>query len=374
MNIIICIFVLVYWIFHTLFIVINIKREKKNKTKIENIEPSIKILVVIPARNEEKRIRDSIKAIKQIKYPKELYSIIALLDQCSDATSDIALDENIIICEDLENNNNSKGNLLRSFFNIYKNFVNNYDCVVLVDADTIIDEDFFIVINNEINKGNTIIQGKAHVYVNKKIINGFMAIYQSIMNIFFYKYHLLKGESVVISGKGAVISREIINEIQWSNETLVEDVDFSFKALLKNYKINYCERLSFHIWQPDNLKDMWNQQRRWISGQIQIMRFYSKKLCMTELNGGAKSFIRIGFANFFIPCLIITLLLEDLKVFMFLFILYYIIAVFTAMIVSKYDQIKNLSLKSIFCFPLVLLFLYFICLISFLCPRKKWYK
>src|SRR5258705_10554226 len=52
-------------------------------------QPSVKVSVIIPARNEEQDIGQLLQALQEQSYPKELFEVIVVDDHSTDATADI---------------------------------------------------------------------------------------------------------------------------------------------------------------------------------------------------------------------------------------------------------------------------------------------
>lgn len=332
---------------------------------------STKILVIIPAHNEETLIRRTIMAIKNSRYPDKLRDIVLLADRCTDNTVNIAREENIVVYENLRNINCTKSGILKAFFEQHINIINRYDYVCFIDGDTLVNEYFFVVADREFKKGHKIVQGKVNVInTTKNFVSGFMAIYQSIINIFFFEYQNCNNHSVLIAGKGMFISPSVFNYITWNEKSLIEDVDFSFQAACLDIPIFYCDKIKVASIQPYTLQDMWNQQRRWLSGQNQIIKDYFGQLVKGTLNGGAKAFVIEGIISI---CILPLILISIFSEFIGLILLYYIIAVVVATIVVKVDNSQEqITTMDIYVFPMILLYWYIINVISFFKPITIW--
>ena len=70
----------------------------KSRTKISTGDKKHTFAVIIPARNEEKVIANLLESLKTQNYPKELYDVFVVANNCTDRTSEIALslDANVI--------------------------------------------------------------------------------------------------------------------------------------------------------------------------------------------------------------------------------------------------------------------------------------
>jgi len=87
---------------------------------------SMKVAIIIPAYNEEKKIRETLRSIN---WPKK--DIIVVDDGSTDKTFDIAKEEGVTVLR--HNTNFGKGKAQRTGF-AYA-IRNNYDCVITMDAD-----------------------------------------------------------------------------------------------------------------------------------------------------------------------------------------------------------------------------------------------
>lgn len=329
-----------------------------------------KILVVIPAHNESLQIKDSIRAIKKSNYPKNFIDIILLNDRCTDNTRQIALEEKIKIYN-LDNHEQSKGGILRSFCLQYMNEIDNYDYFCIIDSDTLIDPNFFNAANIELKKGHEIVQGQINsIKYNENNVSYFMSFLQLIINSFMNYQSKLK-KPVIISGKGLLISPKVLKKIEWDAKILIEDVDFSFNALLNGYSIYYCPQMKVETKQPYTFLDMWIQQRRWTSGQKQIIKKYNPYIISNKLTGVARAFILEWYINFVIFCLMIISLV-NLKIFFTIMLSLYICSIIIIIIAIKDINVEYYNIINIFIFPFMLFFWHLINIISFFNQEKRW--
>lgn len=329
-----------------------------------------KILVVIPAHNECIQIRDTIRALKMADYPKELINIILLNDKCTDNTVNIAYEENIKIYN-FNNCENTKGSVLNSFCSQYKKLINNYDYLCIIDADTLIDKDFFKLANNEFKKGHLIVQGEINsIRFNKSFVSYFMELIQIIINYFTDYQNKLK-KSVMIAGKGLLISPKVLNEIEWDSNALLDDVDFSFNALLHGYSIHYCPQMKVRTKQVYTFHDMWIQQRRYASGQKQIVKKYQHLFSNKNLIGSARIYMIEGCLNlifFFLMCVSVL----NIKIYLNVLISVYISIIIIVILVAIKMSMKFHILKGILAFPFMLFYWHSIYIYSFFVPEKSW--
>lgn len=327
-----------------------------------------KFLVIIPVHNEELQIEDVINSIRKSNYPQRLIDIIILNDRCSDKTVEIAYKNKVKIYNIL-NKESTKGDILKTFCSQYKEIINKFDYLCIADADNIFDEDFFAFGHKEFKKGNKIVQGQiSNIQYKKHVISFFMTFFQQIITSFMLYQNKL-GKSVIIAGKGVLITPQVIEQIEWNAKSLIEDVCFSFDALLNNYKIHYCHHMKIKTKHPYTIVDLWIQQRRWTSGQIQIIKRYRPYMFNKSLNGVARTFIFCGYINTIIFCLI-AISLCNLQICLLIIISLYFCVFFTNLIIIS-DKNKNCVI-ALLEFPFILFYWNLIFIFSIFNPEKKW--
>ena len=212
--------VLVLWIYKICSYSCNIQYYILDKNQCNT-----KLLVVIPAHNEELQIIDAINSIKKANYPQNFIDIVILNDRCTDKTVEIAHSKKVKVYS-LSNKEKTKGGLLKSFCNEYIKIIHNYDYVCISDADTIFDENFFIFAHNNFKNGYKIVQSKiCNIQYKKSIVSYFMTFFQHTLNLFMLYQNKIK-RSVIICGKGVLITPDVIEQIKWDENSLVEDISF----------------------------------------------------------------------------------------------------------------------------------------------------
>jgi cellulose synthase/poly-beta-1,6-N-acetylglucosamine synthase-like glycosyltransferase len=92
------------------------------------------------------------------------------------------------------------------------------------------------------------------------------------------------GLLVYLNGTGFVMRREcIIDAGNWSGETLVEDLDLSFRAQLRGWKGLFLRDVSAPAELPGLFAAFKKQQFRWSKGSIQVLRRLGWKVMTAKL-------------------------------------------------------------------------------------------
>lgn len=363
---------IIFLVFELIILLYSLKiRFYQKNCKISYMHENIyntKFLVIIPAHNEELQIENAINSIKSVNYPQSLIDIILLNDVCTDRTVEIAHLKKIQVYNQY-NKKNSKGGILKSFCDQNKDTICKYDYICIADADTIFDKDFFCFANREFEKGYEIVQGQIiNMQYKTSMISYFMTFFHHIINSFMLYQNEL-GKSSILSGKGLLISPYVLEQVKWDENSLVEDISFSYEALLKGFKIYYCHQMKVKTKNPFTFSDLWIQQRRWTSGQMQIIKNFNSYTFNKNLNGVAKKFILSAYINILIFCTTLISLTNIKIYFMILLSLYFCVFLVGLIIVEDKNMKK---IRALFGFPFILFYWHIIFLSSFFKPEKQW--
>ena len=188
--------------------------------------------MVVAAHNESKVIGELIRNLYELNYPKELYDIYVVADNCSDNTADIAGEKGAYVIERFNKKEKGKGYALEYAFNHIFAMDIQYDAVVVFDADNLVSPDFLRIMNCRLQKGEKIIQGyldtknAGDTWITKSIYIGYL-----LTNRFWQlsKYNL--GLTCALGGTGMCISVDLLKQYGWGMTSLTEDLEFQTKAL-----------------------------------------------------------------------------------------------------------------------------------------------
>lgn len=239
-------------------------------------EAQKKFAVIIPAHNEEMVIGPLVDNLMNINYPKDLYDIFIIADNCTDNTALIGQNHGAIVYERFDEVQKGKGYALEWMFNKLNYVPKEYDAVAIFDADNLVDPEFLRHMNNRLCSGAKIVQG----YIDAKnptdtwVTASFaMSFWVANRMLQLARYNL--GLSNYLGGTGMVISLDVLKEIGWGATSLTEDMEFSLKALLLGYKTSWAHEAIVYDEKPLTFRQAWRQRKRWALGHVEILRTYS---------------------------------------------------------------------------------------------------
>lgn len=225
-----------------------------------------KFAVVIPARNESQVIGDTVKHVMQLNYPKDLYDVFVIADNCTDNTAQIARDAGAIVIEHFDDNPEHKrvGYALQYAFDIILKEYDNYEAVVRFDADNLCNVDYLKYMNDALDSGVKLARG----YNNSKnltqnIVSGVSGLWY-IRDCRFSAHgrKVIKCGQLLV-GSGMMFSMDLLKEDGgWNCVSMVEDQEFAIKQLYKGYKADYVSDAIVYDDQPTTIKDNINRHIR----------------------------------------------------------------------------------------------------------------
>lgn len=265
-------FISMYYLLISFFGIVRKKDEQVAK-------PKKTFALIVAAHNEEAVIQNMVQSLKRLNYPKELYDIFVIADNCSDRTAQRAREKGAVVYERVVPDKRGKGYALEWMFKIIFNMKKKYDAVAVFDADNLVDKDFLTHMNKKLLSGYKVVQG----YVDSKNpkdtwITGSYSIAFWTTNRMFQLSRNNIGVSSQLAGTGFVIETEILKELGWGATCLTEDLEFSCKLVLNGYKVGWAHDARIYDEKPLSLKQSWNQRKRWMQGFADVSSRYFFKL------------------------------------------------------------------------------------------------
>jgi cellulose synthase/poly-beta-1,6-N-acetylglucosamine synthase-like glycosyltransferase len=251
----------------------------KKKNIIHKFPSTKRFAIIIAARNEAKVIGNLINSLNKQNYPKELYDIYVLPNNCKDNTEQVALDKGAKIIDCSQIKVSSKGDALRHAFKYIFENNDNYDAFSIFDADNIVHPNFLSRMNDTLCEGYQVAQGyRDSKNPSDSWISSCYSIYYWVQNFFFNESRMNMGWSASINGTGFIISTDVIKKYGFNTTTLTEDIEFTAQCACNNCRIAFVKDAITYDEQPTSFKESWKQRKRWSTGTIQCLRKYTKPL------------------------------------------------------------------------------------------------
>lgn len=250
---------------------------RKKETK--NYTPKNSFAMIVAAHNEDVVIGKLIESMQNQNYPKDMYDIFVIADNCTDKTADIARKYGVNVYERVNKDQRGKGYALEYIFSKLFKLEKQYDAISIFDADNLVDKDFLKEMDSKMKEGYKVVQG----YIDSKnpedswISTSYSIAFWS-QNRMFQLSRNNVGFSNQIGGTGFSIAMDTLKELGWGATCLTEDLEFTCKLILNGEKVGWAHDAKIYDEKPLGIKASWIQRRRWMQGFTDVASRYFFKL------------------------------------------------------------------------------------------------
>ena len=374
----------IFWLYQIMVSICSLVK-LKDKPLIDN--KNHKFMAIIPAHNEEAVIGNLLESLQNQDYPKDLYDIYVIADNCTDNTAKIARDLGAIVYERFDSTKKTKGYAIQWFLAQKLKEEEQYDAFCVFDSDNIVDKNFIKSMNRKLCQGEDVVQGYRDIKnPSDSWVTAGYAIFYWTMHRFYHLARYNLGLSPLLNGTGFMVKFDVIKPNGWETETLTEDIEFSLQRIIKGRKLGWATDAIVYDEQPVGFKQSWKQRTRWSVGHIQCIEKYTKQLAHSvKEHKTLMNFDGLLYILGSIPMFVITLVLLALNMIIYLgngmtssellinysryFIPTFILPILSGIFIMKLDNrpLKPM-IKGLLCYPL---FLGSWLLINFKCLFKR---
>ena len=251
--------------------------ENKPRRRPTILEKLPFVSIVIPAYNEEKKLRPTIESVLKLDYPKEKYEIIVINDGSRDNTEKTSRE---IIKEYKDFNirlfsqkNKGKGAALNNGLRRSKG-----EYFICLDADSYVSKDALRKILPHFTNNVAAVLPLLKVSRPKTILQK-MQWLEYLVNM-FYKELMSKLDCVhVAPGPFSVYKKSILQKVGGFDENnLTEDLEISLRLQKHNYRIVQLLNTDVYTIAPSNFKELYKQRNRWYKGSVLNAITYRKMM------------------------------------------------------------------------------------------------
>ena len=235
--------------------------------------------VIVAAHNEEQVIGALLDNLKLLDYPKHLYDILVICDNCTDSTVQIVRDKGCVPFIRKNLTLRGKGHAIEWMLNKLWDMPRKYDAVVMFDADNLVDCNFLREMNNDLCSGARVIQGYLDVKnpEDSWITASYGACYW-YTNRFWQLSRNNLNMACYLGGTGMCFDTDLLKEVGWGATSLVEDLEFTMRSVQRNVYPVFNYDAKVYDEKPLTLKASSRQRLRWMQGHFVVARRYSLPL------------------------------------------------------------------------------------------------
>jgi len=252
-------------------------------------KPTKSFALIVAAHNEEAVVGALIENLLKMDYPRELFDIFVICDNCTDGTADIVRGyEGVYACERTNPNERGKGFAIEWMLKeLWKN-PRQYDAIVMFDADNLVATNFLQYMNEDLCNGYRVVQGYLDT---KNPHDSWISAANGITYWFCNRLWQLPRFNLKLSnflgGTGMCFETKLLKEMGWGATSLVEDLEFTVRCIQRGIypKFNYDARV--YDEKPITFRASARQRLRWMQGHFDVSRRYMFPLLWQGIRTGS---------------------------------------------------------------------------------------
>jgi cellulose synthase/poly-beta-1,6-N-acetylglucosamine synthase-like glycosyltransferase len=228
--------------------------------------------VVVPAHNEEQVIERTVTSLNRIDWPKDLFRIVVIADNCNDQTADIARRGGAMVIARQDPVLRGKGYALAAAFELSA-AQEAADAIVVVDADSEVSTNLLEAFGARIERGAAAVQ--AHYGV----LNARASWRTCLMAVALGAIHRVRSRareklrvSCGIRGNGWCITHQTLKHVPYDAFSLTEDIEYGIKLGLAGYRVAYADEADVLGEMVTSEVSARSQRQRWEHGRFHLIR------------------------------------------------------------------------------------------------------
>ncbi len=245
---------------------------KSNKSGVLN-----RFALLVPAHNEELLIARLCDSLLKIDYPQGHFQIYIVADNCTDNTAKISRFFPIQVLERKDRIHTGKGYAIE--WALRQISLSNFDAVLILDADNVVDPLIIKELNQKINQGELAIQ--CHNAVgnsNDSWFTQLLYVSRTIGNALYHHSKYKLGLSSYLMGNGICFTTKLLESKNWTAFTVGEDWEYYTQLIADRIIISFAINAKVFHQESRSLKQATTQRLRWSSGRFLVLKNYGLKL------------------------------------------------------------------------------------------------
>ena len=224
-------------------------------------------LVLYPAYNEDRVIVNSVHTFLGQYYPYKGFHVAVISDHMPPETNEKLAQLPITLLQPIF----EKSSKAKAMQYALQQIQGEYDYVVILDADNVVESDFLAKLNEVCNKGYDAIQCHRCAKNSNNDIAVLDGVSEEINNTLFRKAHNRIGLSSALIGSGMCFRYKWFKKNVYKLSTAGEDRELEALLLRQRIHIHYEPDIHVYDEKVSNKDNFQKQRLRWMTAQIQSL-------------------------------------------------------------------------------------------------------
>ena len=248
----------------TFYALVSLFSRKGIKTVNVPESPESTFLVLFPAYSEDRVIVGSIKKFLLQNYPQDKYHVAVISDHQQESTERLLSDLPVTVLRPVFD----KSSKAKALQYAISEVSGQYDYVVVLDADNIVETDFLHRLNILLKEGYKAVQCHRCAKNSDSSVSVLDGVSEEINNTLFRKAHNLIGLSSALIGSGMCFDYSWFSSHVTKLTTAGEDRELEVFLLREGIYIKYADDILVFDEKVSNADNFQRQRQRWMSAQV----------------------------------------------------------------------------------------------------------
>lgn len=237
-------------------------------------DPSSRLIVLVPAHNESELISRCVRSLCAQAYPRALYQVVVIADNCTDDTAAVARHAGAdLVLERNEPDARGKGHALRWAMDRLLPTEPTAAAFAVIDADSVAGETFLSKLVRPFEAGARAVQGESLLAMNAARGTGLRVTAFLLVNRVRPAGRTVLGLPMShLAGNGMLLARELLLAKPWRAFTSAEDLEYSLELQSEGIPIVFAGGAVLMSPAAPNPQAAAEQQLRWEGGKIFLAR------------------------------------------------------------------------------------------------------
>ncbi len=229
--------------------------------------------LIIPAHNEERVVGPLIDSLVAQNYPRELFDVYLIADNCTDHTADVGERHGATVYQRTDAQERGKGFAIKWMIERLKELPREPDAIIMFDADNLVDPEFLRIMNEKLCRGHQVIQGYLGV---KNPFDTWVSV--SLAISYWYDNRMWQnaranlGLPCALGGTGLCIDFSLLKTLGWNATGLTEDLEFGVRCVEHGITPLWAHDAKVYDEKPMTIMASFKQRLRWQQGHFQCAK------------------------------------------------------------------------------------------------------
>jgi len=243
-----------------------------------------RLLFLVPAHDEEGGIESCVRSLMALRYPADRFAAVVVADNCTDRTPALARAAGAMCLE--RHDRALPGKPRAIAWALQQLPVNEFDAVVIIDADTVVDPGFGPALAVAAPVRDRAFQAYFDVRnPGDSPLTRMNAVLAAANYRFAYALKRRVGLNAPLMGNGMCLGSAVLAEHGWQAFTIAEDWELYALYTMLGVSIESLPGAHLYSQEARSLRQSSTQRQRWTAGKLTVLKRLIGRLLLSRKIG-----------------------------------------------------------------------------------------